>query len=233
MADDLPKGTDDPMPVEFFFDPMCPWAYQTSKWIRVVRKHVPLDVAWRFFSLEEVNREEGKKHPWERDFAFGWTPLRVAAWLRRRDMSLCDAWYEAIGRTLHDEGRRPYERDRAMELLGSIGAPVEGWDKAIADATTHDDVRAEHDRAVGFGGFGVPILVLPFGKPVFGPVVAPAPVDVDGALALWDLVVAYAKVPGLYELKTPKTGDDQREIGQLFSPYLTARQWKTVQNPTP
>ena len=159
--------------------------------------------------------------------------MRVGAWLRRIDMDLCDRWYEAIGRALHDEGRRPYERPVADELLAAIGAPADAWDAAVADPSTHDDVRAEHERASGFGGFGVPILVLPFGRPVFGPVVAPAPTDPADALALWDLVVAYAKVPGLYELKSPKTGDDQQAIATLFSPYLTARQWKTVQTPAP
>ena len=53
--------------VEFHFDPMCPFAYQTSLWIRDVREQVGIGVNWRFFSLEEVNRAEGKKHPWERE----------------------------------------------------------------------------------------------------------------------------------------------------------------------
>ncbi|MFM7253078.1 MAG: hypothetical protein ACKO27_08435, partial [Ilumatobacteraceae bacterium] len=90
--------------VDFWFDPMCPWAYQTSVWIRRVRESVPLDIHWRFFSLEEVNRPEGKRHPWERPIAYGWTPMRVGAWLRRRDMDLCDRWYEVAGRALHERG---------------------------------------------------------------------------------------------------------------------------------
>ena len=52
--------------VQFFFDPMCPWAYRAYLWIREVRRQTDLDISWRFFSLEEVNREDGKKHPWER-----------------------------------------------------------------------------------------------------------------------------------------------------------------------
>jgi len=114
--------------IEFFFDYMCPWAYRTSVWIREVREQVGFAIDWRFFSLEEVNREEGKKHPWERDFAYGWTPMRVAAWLRRRDMDWCDRWYLACGRALHDEGRRPYDREVALRLLEendpTICAPI-------------------------------------------------------------------------------------------------------------
>ena len=52
--------------VNFDFDPMCPFAYQASLWIRDVREQTGLVVNWRFFSLEEVNRVDGKKHPWER-----------------------------------------------------------------------------------------------------------------------------------------------------------------------
>ena len=107
--------------IEFFFDPMCPWAYQTSLWIREVRRLTGLTIEWRFASLEEFNRPEGKRHPWEREIGYGWTPLRVAALLRRRSMDACDAWYLACGRALHEEGRRPHEADVARELLASIG----------------------------------------------------------------------------------------------------------------
>jgi predicted DsbA family dithiol-disulfide isomerase len=71
--------------VDFHFDIMCPWAYQASLWIRDVRDQVGLDVRWRFFSLEEVNRAEGKKHPWERDWSYGWSMMRIGALLRRAD----------------------------------------------------------------------------------------------------------------------------------------------------
>lgn len=219
--------------VEFFLDPMCPWAYQSSVWLRRVRAQTPLEVRWRFFSLEEANRPEGKRHPWERPIAYGWTPMRVAAWLRRIDMALCDQWCEVAGRALHIDGRRCYDPAVAAELLRDIGAPADAWDAALADPTTHDDVRNDHEYAVReLGGFGVPIITIDGGRPVFGPVVVPAP-DGDDALALWRLTVAYTQVPGLYELKTPKTAADMRMIGEQFEPYLRAREWQTIQNPAP
>jgi 2-hydroxychromene-2-carboxylate isomerase len=52
--------------VDFHFDIMGPWAYQASIWMREVRDRLGLQVRWRFFSLEEINRAEGKKHPWQR-----------------------------------------------------------------------------------------------------------------------------------------------------------------------
>jgi 2-hydroxychromene-2-carboxylate isomerase len=224
----------EPVEIEFFFDPMCPWAYQTSVWIRRVRELRPLAIRWRFFSLEEINRPDGKRHPWERPLAYGWTPMRVAAWLRRIDDELCGAWYEACGHALHRDGRRFYDVDVAHELLASIGAPEDAWERAVADPTTHDDVRADHDEAVArHGGFGVPIIVFAGDqRALFGPVVVPAPAG-DEALALWDLVLAYRRIPGLYEMKTPKTDEDQRAIADAFAPYLGAREWRTIQNPAP
>ena len=219
--------------IEFFFDPMCPWAYQTSVWIRDVRRQVGLDITWRFFSLEEINRPEGKRHPWERPLAYGWTPMRVAAWLRRIDMSLCDRWYEACGRALHVDGRRFYERDVAVDLLDSIGAPAAAWDDAIADPTTHDDVHVDHDHAVAaYGAFGVPIIVFDTGHAIFGPVVVPAPTGAE-AMKLWDLCTTYSEIGGLFEIKRPKTHTDLRMIADQFSPYLAARQWATIENPAP
>jgi len=224
---------DTPPQVEFFLDPMCPYAYQTSLWLREVRRQTAIDITWRFFSLEEINRPEGKPHPWERPIAYGWSPMRVAAWLRRTDMHLCDQWYAVIGEALHIHGRRFHEREVAVELLARIGAPEQAWDDALADPTTHDEVRADHEYAVQqYGGFGVPIITVDGSRAMFGPVVVPAPMG-DDAIRLWRLVLEYVSIPGLYEIKTPKTEADLRAIGEFFTPYLTGRQWQSIQNPAP
>ena len=136
------------MNVEFWFDPMCPYAYQTSVWIRRVREQVPMQITWRFFSLEEINCPEGKRHPWERPLAYGWTPMRVAAWLRRQSNDWCGTFYEVCGRALHVDGRRHYERETALELMAGAGLPTEAWDEALADPTTSDEVRADHEHAL-------------------------------------------------------------------------------------
>ena len=106
---------------------MCPYAYQTSIWIRDVQEQVGFDITWRFFSLEEINREEGKKHPYERDFAYGWTPLRVAAWLRRQNNDWCGTFYKICGEALHVNARRFYDREIALELMEEAGLPTEAW----------------------------------------------------------------------------------------------------------
>ena len=218
--------------VDFHFDVMCPWAYQTSKWMREVRDLTGLDVRWKFFSLEEINRVEGKKHPWEREWSYGWSMMRVGALLRREDPALLDAWYERAGRALHEEGRQPHRAEVAEELLVELGLDPGIVAAAIADPTTHDDVRTEHDRVVAAGGFGVPTLFFPDGQCLFGPVVIDPPRD-DEALELWRLVQGWLRFPQLYEVQRPKTARDMTLIADTFRPYLTAREWQTVQNPTP
>ena len=220
-----------PTRIGFHFDVMCPWAYQTAKWIREVRETVPLEIEWRFFSLEEVNREEGKKHPWEREWSYGWGMMRVAAMLRRESMDDCDRFYEAAGRALHEDSRKPHRPEVAEEICCERGLDPAVVRAAIDDPTTHDDVHADHDAVVTRGGgFGVPTLVFDDERYVYGPVVAPAPTGQD-ALDLWDLTVAYSKVRGLYEFKTPKTDADMARIAEVFRPYLEARDWESREKP--
>ena len=102
--------------------------------------------------------------------------------------------------------------------------------EAIGDDTTHEEVKADHQRVVDLGGYGVPTMVLDGTTPLFGPVITPAP---TGAAAgrLWDLVVGWSEFPHLYELRRPKTAADWKHIETSFSPYLNARDWQTIQTP--
>jgi len=122
--------------VSFHFDPMCPFAYQASRWIREVRALTGLGIDWRFFSLEEINRAEGKKHPWERPWSYGWSLMRIGAALRRRDPALLDQWYAVTGRLLHEQGGKPHEPEVARELLAGLGAGRDFLDQALADPGT-------------------------------------------------------------------------------------------------
>ena len=219
-------GPPDPTSVEFHFDVMCPYAYQTSKWIRSVRDELGIEIDWRFFSLEEINRAEGKKHPWEREWSYGWSLLRIAALLRRTSMADVDRWYEIAGRTLHEEGQRPHRPDVARHLLAEIGLDPGTVDRALADPTTHDDIKADHDRVVRAGGYGVPTLF--FGDQcLFGPVLVDPPSG-DAAVRLWRAVTAWLEFPDLFELQRPKDRATQRRIVEVFQPYLQARDWVSV-----
>ncbi|HLI53389.1 MAG TPA: DsbA family protein [Acidimicrobiales bacterium] len=219
--------------VDFHFDVMCPWAYQTSKWIREAARVRDINVNWRFFSLEEVNRQEGKKHPWEREWSFGWSMLRVAALLRRREGNgAVDSFYRVAGRALHEEGVKVHTPEGVKAVLAEIGLDGGLVDDAVADPSTHDEVRSDHQRVLDLGGFGVPTLVLDGSTTLFGPVVTPAPRG-EEAGRLWDLVVGWAEFPHLYELRRPKTAADWEHIQRSFSPYLEARDWRTVETPVP
>ncbi|WP_420626556.1 DsbA family protein [Candidatus Poriferisodalis sp.] len=215
-----------PTEVDFHFDVMCPWAYQTSMWMRDVRDRLGLQVNWKFFSLEEVNLREGKKHPWERDWSYGWSMMRIGAILRRDSMDLLDKWYATSGRALHVDGNRPHNPDVARHLLEQIGADPDIVDVSISDETTHDEIKAEHQRVVDSGGFGVPTLFFD-DQAIFGPVLLEPPTG-DAALRMWDLVVGWLEFPRLYEVQRPKMEDDERAIYETFKPYLEARDWVSI-----
>lgn len=223
--------------VDFHFDIMCPWAYQASIWIRDVRDQLGLDVRWRFFSLEEINRAAGKKHPWEREWSYGWSMMRVGALLRRLDPALLDRWYFAAGTALHVDGRKPHRREVAEELLGQLGLDPALVGQAIDDPSTGADVRADHDRLTSLGGWGVPTLV--FGndagrqdQALFGPVLIEPPAS-RAAVRLWQLMTGWLEFPTLYEVQRPKSEQDLSAIAQTFRPYLHARDWITIQKETP
>lgn len=219
--------TVDSKTVDFHFDVMCPWAYQTSLWMRSARDQLGLTVNWRFFSLEEVNRVEGKKHPWEREWSYGWSMMRIGALLRRTDMSLLDQWYAVAGKALHVDGNKPHDPAVARHLLAEMGLDPALVDAAIADSTTHDEVHVEHQRVMDSGGYGVPTLIFPDGQSLFGPVLLDPPTG-EAAVRLWQAVVAWREFPQLFELQRPKMPADQRAIMTTFKPYLEARDWVSI-----
>ena len=216
-----------PASVDFHLDLMCPYAYQTSLWIREVRERTALGINWRFFSLEEINRAEGKKHPWEREWSYGWSLMRIGALLRRQGMDLLDEWYATAGRALHVDGEQPHVPEVAREIVGRMGLDPGLVDAAIADPTTGDEVLAEHRRVTEAGGFGVPTLFFPDGQCLFGPVLIDPPTG-EEAERLWDAVVAWTPFPHLYEIQRPKSRSDAEQIAATFQPYLQARDWVSI-----
>jgi hypothetical protein len=177
-----------PDTVDFHFDVLCPWAYQTSLWMREVRDHLDLTVRWR--------------------------------------------WYAVTGRALHVDGMKIHEPDVARLLIEEIGLDPGLVDEAIDDESTHEEVRADHDKVIAAGGFGVPTLFFPGvdGGPeqtIFGPVLLDPPTG-EPALRLWDVVCGWLEFPHLYELQRPKTKEDERLIGCTFKPYMEARDWVSI-----
>ena len=218
--------------VDFHFDIMCPYAFQTSIWMRTVRDLTGLDVRWRFFSLEEINRAEGKKHPWEREWSYGWSMMRIGAYLRRIDMDLLDRWYLAAATALHVEGRKPHRREVAEQLLRKLDLDPALAGQAIEDPSTTQEVMADHDRLARLDGWGVPTLVFGDAQALFGPVLM-APPTGPAAVRLWHLITGWLEFPQLYEVQRPKSQRDLTAIAETFRPYLEARDWVTIQKETP
>lgn len=200
--------------LDFYFDPVCPFAWMTSKWVRKVAQQRSYDVEWRFISLRLVNAEvDYATHfpaGYERGHNAGLELLRVAAAVRKDHGSRAvDALYAAYGAEIFDSapGRQAdLHHDPegfVAPILERLGLPA-GLAGAVSDAAFDSEIGAETDRALTLAGrdVGTPILHFqpPEGTALFGPVISRLP-NADDAVALWDHVVALAGFGGFAELK--------------------------------
>jgi 2-hydroxychromene-2-carboxylate isomerase len=185
--------------VRFYFDPTCPWAWQTSVWFREVERVRDVRADWRLFSLRLVN--ESADDPLTDTSARSVPAMRALALVGREHGSdAVGRLYAAIGERIHDrEG--DLSIDLLKEALAAADLDPQTVDRALADPGTAEEVRAQHREAVDeVQGFGVPTIVLPSGRGIFGPVVAVAPTGEDAG-ELWDRVRWLADYDGFFELK--------------------------------
>jgi 2-hydroxychromene-2-carboxylate isomerase len=192
-------------PVDFWFDPLCPWAWMTSRWLHEAAAVRQLEPRWHVMSLAVLN--EGRDElPEEYKAAMvkSWWAGRVAiaAAAKAGDEVLGDL-YTALGNRIHVGGR---EIDRTVleEALDEVGLPTDLADAMESDE--HDEaLRASHQRAMDLVGEDVGTPVISVGDVAFfGPVVTPAPKGEDAG-RLWDGVLAVAATPGFFELKRTRT----------------------------
>lgn len=183
--------------VRFHFDPACPWAWQSALWMWEVESVRDVEVEWRLFSLRMINASDDEARARER----GSAELRALALARRSGGNDAVArLYRALGESTHDAGEKPSPRI-LRAALGVAGLPESLAGDALDDESTSEEVRADHEHAVAeIGAFGVPTIVLPSGKGIFGPVVARAP-EGEAAGELWDRVRYLVELDGFYELK--------------------------------
>ncbi len=200
--------------LDFYFDPVCPFAWMTSKWVREVARQRDYDVEWRFISLRMVNVDvDYATHfpaGYERGHTAGLELLRVAAAVRHdHGGGAVGALYAGYGAELFDSapGRRAdLHRDPegfVSPILARVGLPV-GLAGAVSETAFDTEIRGETDRALALTGrdVGTPILHFqpPSGAALFGPVISRLP-GPDDAVELWDHVVALARFGGFAELK--------------------------------
>jgi hypothetical protein len=201
--------------VEFFFDPICPWAWITSRFTIEVARQRELDVEWRLICLRIVNEQRD----YDREFPPGYVNvhgagmkmLRVAAAAREAGGNeAVGRLYTELGTRLHDQGRSRSEvREGNFSLIGEAVAAA-GLDAALAaevdDAEMDAVLRAETELALSRTGrdVGTPVITLDPGTEreasVFGPVLARIPRG-EEALQLWDAMATLARTPAFTELK--------------------------------
>ena len=195
--------------IRFYFDPRCPWCYQTSRWACRLAELGETSIDWAVFCLEVVNRAEGVD-PLTTEARSG-PALRTAMLLRER------VGRDAVGDLYHALGARVWESESPIEVddldgirdsLNDIGADPLLLDDALADRGTWDAVVQEHEALVSrTGAFGVPTIVLDDGEgpAIFGPVIYDLPDD-DKTVELWRHTTWLVRYGNFAELKRGRGG---------------------------
>jgi 2-hydroxychromene-2-carboxylate isomerase len=197
----------EPTQLDFWFDPLCPWAWITSRWVLEVEKVRPVQARWHVMSLAVLNEDkEGMDERYKELMRKAWGPVRVCIAAEQKlgpDVLL--PLYTALGTRFHNEKQ---ERDRATieAALADAGLPADLAD--AADSTEYDEaLRASHKDGMDRVGYevGTPVISVN-GTSFFGPVISPIPRGEDAA-RLWDGVLMVAGTDGFFELKRSRTRD--------------------------
>ncbi|WP_431771040.1 DsbA family protein [Streptomyces cucumeris] len=203
-------------PADFWFDPLCPWAWMTSRWMLEVEKVRPVEVRWHVMSLAVLNEPKLDELPEEyRELLkTAWGPVRVCiAAEQKHGSEVLGPLYTALGTRFHNQGLEK-NRETIVAALEEAGLPAELADAADSDAYD-TELRASHQEGIELVGqdVGTPVIAVPGpeGERIafFGPVVTPAPKG-DEAAKLWDGTLMVASVPGFYEIKRTRT------VGPVF-----------------
>ena len=193
-------------PVDMWFDPACPWAWITSRWLLEAEKVRPVDISFHVMSLAELNRDKTDiDESYKQRTSQMWGPVRVCIAAEQRcGNEALRPLYTAMGTRIHNrkEGR---ERDTIAASLADAGLPADLID--AAESEEYDEaLRASHYRGMDPVGYevGTPVIHVPGddGKMIafFGPVVTPTPRG-EAAGKLWDGVLLVGGTEGFFELK--------------------------------
>ncbi len=193
----------EPTPIDFWFDPICPWAWITSRWVLEVEKVRPISARWHIMSLAYLNSEKEISDEYRALLETAWGPVRVVTAAQEKfGDEVVLPLYSAIGQRFHNEHRR--EASAIAEALEEVGLPAE-----LIEAATSSDfdeaIKASHHAGMDPVGYevGTPVIHVE-GVAFFGPVISPIPRG-DAAGKLWDGVLLVAGTDGFFELKRTRT----------------------------
>jgi protein-disulfide isomerase-like protein with CxxC motif len=189
---------------DFWFDPLCPWAWVASRWMEEVEQVRDVDTNFHIMSLAYLNSEKDISEDYRKILT--WGPVRVCqAAAEAHGDEVLDRLYTELGTRFHNEGRER-SRETVEEALVAAGLPG-----ALADAMDNDSydeaIKKSHHAGMDQVGMdvGTPVISVE-GVAFFGPVVTPIPRG-EEAGRLWDGVRLVAGVEGFYELKRSRTVD--------------------------
>ncbi len=192
--------------VDFWFDPLCPFAWITSRWMLEVEKVRDVETSFHVMSLSVLNADKDVDQRYKDMLERGWGPVRIAIAIERaHGAEALRPFYTSIGTKHHNEGR---EFDKALyeEVLDEIGLPLD-LAAAAEDTSLDEAVRASHQDGIQRVGeeVGTPVVSVG-GTAFFGPVLTRIPRGEDAGL-IFDGTRQLAGFDYFFELKRTRTGD--------------------------